>query len=251
MSFKNIESNLMPPEIDNFAAGGNAKATARDYGMVAHLPIDEVLARFTGASLEISPGMRPFGGLEFGYSQSNIGDLIHYIGASQGDPLPRTARIGVGLNAGLTLSRRGHAWRIFSVAHLYEAEQLLVRVRQPYKVTYEKFLGDIDFWDNVILRKENPKIITKSGWELSFFETVSIRLGHYKDPLGKVDYDTRGFGVRLHGLLDAFLSDQPQESVIGFLIRHFDIQYDYGHYSAEKDHPLNDTNFHGVGIRFF
>ncbi|MGH7457036.1 MAG: hypothetical protein ACRENG_37145 [bacterium] len=101
------------------------------------------------------------------------------------------------------------------------------------------------------MRKDNPKIITKSGWELSFFEIVSLRLGQYRDPLGKVDYNTSGFGISLNGLLAAIRYQQSHEALIDFLIHHFDLQYNYSHYDAEAGHPLGNTNFHGIGIRVF
>jgi hypothetical protein len=252
-SFKDIESNLAPRGGINSFPSGAGKASAHDFGFVADLPVSGLISRFTGKPLQIGSSFFPSAGIGFGYSQSNIGDPIIYISAAQADPLARTARIGLSLNAGLSLSRNARAWRIFSLEHLYEAEQLLVRVARarPNKVTYEKWLGDIDFWQNVVLRKNNPKIITKSGWELSFFEIVSLRVGHYRDPLGKVDYNTSGVGISLHGLLAAIRYQQSHEAVIDFLINHFDLQYNYSNYDTEAGHPLSDTNFHGIGIRIF
>ena len=85
-------------------------------------------------------------------SESNIGHRITYIDAAQADPLPRTARIGTSLKAGLSLITDKQTRRLASFENLYEAELLLVRARKG-GVAYDGRLGDIDFWDNVILRK--------------------------------------------------------------------------------------------------
>ena len=188
-----------------------------------------------------------------GYSKSNIGDKITYIDAAQADPLPRTARIGTSLKAGLSLITDKQTWRLASFENLYEAEQLLVRVRKG-GVTYDGLLGDIDFWDNVILRKGNSGIVTKKGWELSLFEFLSLRNGRYEDPLGKVSYDTDGIGFSLLGVLKAIRHLNPElkgNAVLNFLASHVDIQYNRSSLKAVEGHPVDGTKFQGIGISLF
>jgi len=188
-----------------------------------------------------------------GYSKSNIGDKITYIDAAQADPLPRTARIGTSLKAGLSLITDKQTWRLASFENLYEAEQLLVRVRKG-GVTYDGLLGDIDFWDNVILRKGNSRIVTKKGWELNLFELLSLRNGRYEDPLGRVSYDTDGIGFSLLGVLKAIRHLNPQlkdNAVLTFLTSHVDVQYNRSDLSTTEGHPLNGTKFKGISISVF
>jgi len=149
--------------------------------------------------------VRPVFGVGLGYSKSNIGDAISYIDAAQADLLPRTARVGLSLNAGLASTRHGRPWRLVSLEHQYETEQLLVHRTDRHRVSYASFLGDINFFKNVLLRRENSKIISKTGWELGANEFVFLRYGHYKDPLGRVDYRTFGASISSYGLLNVLL----------------------------------------------
>ncbi|MCI0692680.1 hypothetical protein L0337_11840 [candidate division KSB1 bacterium] len=253
LSLKDIESNLAPPVAGAEQSGGQASATAHDWGLVVHLPIDEAISKLGKISFEPYPGVRPSLGLGFGYSKSNIGDKITYIDASQADPLPRIARVGFSLNAGLLLVSAKQIWHIFSYEHLNEAEQLLVRTGSG-SVTYAKLLGDIDIWNHVIRGKSGATIITKRGWELRLFEIFSYQQGRHEDALGKVYYDTEGIGLGLSGVLKAIwhLSPQSENSgVIAFLTNHLDIQYHSSNLNAGEGHPLGKTKFRGISVRFF
>jgi hypothetical protein len=225
LSIKDIQSNLAP---SGTGGDGSAGAIAYDFGLVAYVPADEIIARLKKTPFEIGSGLRPIGGIGFGYSQSNIGDKISYIDAAQADPLPRTARIGTSLKIGLALLAQDQTWQLFSFEHVHEAEQLLVRVDESGEVSYDGWLGDIDFWDNVILRKGGAEIISKRGWELSLAEIVSVRQGRYDDPLGRVNYDTKGIGFSLHGVLKMirhFAPASQDEPWLDFMYRHLDIGF--------------------------
>ncbi len=251
-SFKSIASDLGPAIVDNLVYPASTNIKAHDFGVVLYAPGDVILSRLTGSSLEIRPGLRTVLGLGLGYSKSNIGSTISYIDIAQPDPLPRTARMGVSLNAGLASTRHGRPWRLVSLEHQYETEQLLVRIADRGDVSYANFLGDINFFKNVILRQENSKIIAKAGWELGVNEFVFLRYGHYKDPLGRVDYKTFGASISSYGLFNAFLQPTKQSPVlVRHLTQHLDIRYDYSSYDFEEGHPLSRTDFHGMRIRLF
>ncbi len=254
LSLKNIASNLAPPISNTGPRGdGHATANARDFGVVACLPIDEVVSKLTHKAFEVRPGLRPILGLGLGYSKSNIGGKITYIDATQADLLPRTARIGTSLNAGLALSKAEQAWRLVSFEQVYEAEQLLARNNRG-EVSYAGLLGDINFWDNAVLRKGNSAIIAKRGWELKLFEILAIRGGHYDDPRGRVIYDTQGFGFSLHGVLKAIRYFNPklqEEPTLKFLYNHIDIQLESSSLTAGAGHPFAGTEFQGITISVF
>ncbi|MCG3153567.1 MAG: hypothetical protein DKINENOH_00157 [bacterium] len=250
--FKSIESNLGPAVVGSQIYAATAESKAHDFGVVLYAPGEEIIARLTGKTLELRPGVRPVFGVGLGYSKSNIGDAISYIDAAQADPLPRTARVGLSLNAGLTSTRHGRPWRLVSLEHQYEAEQLLVRRVDHHSVTYAHFLGDISFFKNVILRQENAKIITKAGWELGANESIFLRYGRYRDPLGRVEYNTFGASISSYGLLNVILEPSPQSSYfIRLITEHIELCYDYGKYDVTGWHPLSGTDFHGVRIRLF
>lgn len=111
-SFKSIESELGPAI--NLVYPASTSIKAHDFGVVLYAPGEEIIARLTGKTLELRPGVRPVFGVGLGYSKSNIGDAISYIDAAQADPLPRTARVGLSLNAGLASTRHGRPWRLVS-----------------------------------------------------------------------------------------------------------------------------------------
>jgi hypothetical protein len=148
----------------------SANAAAFDLGINANLSIIEAVARWRNTRVEIYPGFRPILAIATGYSQSNIGGKSKYIDAAQADPLPRTARIGLSINAGLEVFDNEAVWRVVSFEGLHEAEQLLVRSRVGEEVDYARFLGDINLWKNVILGESGPLVITKRGWELNILE---------------------------------------------------------------------------------
>jgi hypothetical protein len=243
-NFKHIESNLAPtvyntPQRDD----GQAKANAHDFGMVAYLPIEEFVSRLGGKTFENQPGLRPFYGIGLGYSKNNIGETDA--------ALPRTARIGTSLNAGLSFSKAEQTWRLVSFEHIYEAEDLLLQRNSQGEIDYAGPLGDIDFGDNVILRKDNPDIITKKGWKLSFFEILAIRGGHYEYPLDEVRYDTDGLGFSLHGVLKAIRHFNPKfqdDPMLNFLYNHIDIQLESSNLDGSF---LSGTEFQGITISVF
>ncbi|MDZ7266354.1 MAG: hypothetical protein ONB54_03335 [candidate division KSB1 bacterium] len=160
--------------------------------------------------------------------------------------------MGLSLNAGLVSTHNNRPWRTLSLEHQYEAEQLLVRQGPDGRITYATFLGDIHFFKNVILRQENDRIITKSGWELAANESVFLRYGRYRDPLGQVKYNTFGVSLSSYGLFNVILEPSPQSSrFIRLVAEHVDVCYDYARYDIDGWHPLAGTDFHGVRIRLF
>ncbi len=253
-NFKNIESNLGFVGAGFEEGAGGATATARDFGIIAYLPLDEVLLKPISKTLNSSSGPRLSFGPSFGYSRSNVGDEISYIDAAQASPLPRVARIGIGLRAGLSYETDELSWQFLSFELLNEAEQLLVRTRNDGSVSYADGTGDIDFWDNVVLGKSNPMIVSKRGGELSIFEIISIRRGRYKDPLGHVNYKTEGIGLSLRGVfktISMLNPDLKRNPTIGFLIKHTDVQFSTSDWEINPEHPLAGTSFSGIRISIF
>jgi hypothetical protein len=249
-----IKSNLVPvlshvPEI----MPASARATAFDFGITANLPIIEAMAKWQNTRVEIYPGFRPILAIATGYSQSNIGGKIKYIDAAQADPLPRTARIGLSINAGLEVFDNEAVWRVVSFEGLHEAEQLLVRSRVGEDVDYARFLGDINLWKNVILGESGPLVITKRGWELNILEIFSIRNGRHEDPLGKLYYDTEGMGVSLSGVLKLIRFFAPQlkhNCTFRFVAKHLDIQYNTSSHDSWVWSPVAGTKYKSIRISF-
>lgn len=253
-NIKYIESNLA--SVVSYASQlkpASARTTALDVGINANLPIIEAIAKWRNTSVEIRPGIRPLLTIATGYSQSNIGGKIRYIDADRADPLPRTARIGIGISAGLEVLDNESTWRVVSFEGLHEAEQLLVRDGAGEDVGYARFLGDINLWKNVILGKSGPLVITKRGWELSILEIFSIRNGRHEDPLGKLYYDTEGMGVSLSGVLKLMRLLVPvlkDNRTFGFGAKHLDIQFNTSSYDSRAWSTVAGTKYKSLRISF-
>jgi hypothetical protein len=158
----------------------------------------------------------------------------------------RNARIGIGFRAGLSYSGAKNEWQLFSFEITNEAEDFLVGGANDGSFSYARGLGNIHFWDNVVLGKYNPQIVSKRGGELVLFETVAIRRGHYKDVDGAVNYETYGVGISLHGVLKTIALVNPamnSSTVMRFLIDHADVRFDTS--------ETGDSNFSGIGISIF
>jgi hypothetical protein len=257
LNFKNIESNLSPIGAGGEIGTGTATASAHDFGILVQLPILEIFSKLTENTKNpytIGNDLQPFVVPAFGFSKSNIGDEISYIDAAQADPLPRVARMGASLTAGMSYRTANTNMRLVSFEWSSEAEDFLVRRDDSGQITYEGGVGKIDFIENVLKSNANLDVINRRGWELSILNIISIRQGRYKDPEGKVFYDTSGFGIsptnliRLTGLLKAELLDN---SVVNFITNHVDIQYDHSSLDAQRGQPLDNTAFNGITIRLF
>jgi len=253
LNFKNIESNLAPLSPGLEIGTGSATANAHDFGILVQLPIIEIVSKLTKNPYTIGNNFQPFVVPGFGFSKSNIGDEITYVDAAQADPLPRVARMGVSLYTGIAYRNENTHLRIFSFEWSSEAEDLLVKRDESGRITYEGGVGEIDFMENVLKSNANANVINSRGWELSVLNIISIRQGRYKDPGGKVFYDTSGFGIsfinilRLAGLLNA---DLIENTFFDFISDHVDIQYDHSSL-AQAGTLLDDTTFKGLTIRLF
>jgi len=252
-NFKNLESNLAPQVANTAQAGdGRTQANSRDFGFAASAPLVEIAAQVTKKSFKIKPGLQPFFDAGFGYAQSNIGHAVASIDGAQAEPLSKVSRSGISFKAGLLLSLSRLRWRIFSVERVNEAEQTSAGKFRFGGIRYTPRRGDINIWKHVILGKGSPALIAKKGWEFDFFELLSIRAGRYFDPSGRVSYKTSGFGVRLAGVLKYQRYFNPQgNSVLNFISRHFEGEYEFSRINAGEGHPLEGTKYRGIRLSIF
>ncbi|MFQ5630908.1 MAG: hypothetical protein ACE5I1_19225 [bacterium] len=247
-SFKSIESNLGGIGAGSEFGAAKAKPTAHDLGVMISLP---VFARFAPGFSFASGVLKPFLATTVGYSQSNIGGTVSYIDASQADPLTRVARIGIGINAGLVKDD----WQVLAFNWSREAEDVLVR-RDEFgnDIRYEKFLGDINFFDEIILGNEDGNSIQKTGWAYHFFDILSVRRGRYHDFQGKVEYETKGTGVSLRGIFKLFSNLSPglrDSDQFDFLLRHIDVRFQTSEWQLGVGHPLFGTKFNSIRVSLF
>ncbi len=124
---KEVESILANIEIQGQGKKPIANISAFDLGMIAEIPITEIIGKITGDPITFSKSLKPDLDLSFGYARRNLGDdYAIYIDAAQGSPLPRTAMLGVTYKAGLTLQTETRPWEVVSFSLAREAEDILV-----------------------------------------------------------------------------------------------------------------------------
>jgi hypothetical protein len=248
ITFKSIESQLSPIGTESEQGNGKASVSARDYGIMALVPVPDVIEAASGVSLEIVPKLRPLVDIGFGYARSNVGGSVVYLAAAQSDPLPRNAAIGTYIEVGTISTVINPGWKPLSFMIVREAEDILVNRRNNGTWEYTTGLGDIRFIDNVLLGKASPTIGLRRGWQLQVGEALYIRGGSVDSP--GLQYETSGYTLRLGGVFKMIMVISPEMRESGWfraLADLLDFQYTSATYSNTSS-PIRDTSFKGINI---
>lgn len=233
---------------------------AYDYGLLVDVPCVEVFSRLRGEPFQVSRYWSPIFNFRLGFANNNLGNNgVVYIDRAHPDPLPRYARIGIGFNLGILYKNDKVEWRPVSFRWTIEANDILVR-RYPEVVDtltqqvlrdsyweYQGGLGDINFFDEVILGRANTQTIKKKGWEITIGGLFSWRGGRFEeDPNhGNRRFSTMGLGFRTPGITKLI----EVGNVLGFILKHVDIQYDHSELTTDEvGHPLSGTKFDSMQI---
>jgi hypothetical protein len=242
MNFKRIESNLSPIGSEQEQGSGSAHSSATDFGIFLDVPIARIASDLAGTTFDIAPNTAPFLDLSFGYVKANVGDKMVYMDAAQADPLPRTAIAGLGAEIGVTSTAGSSELKLASFRLARQADDLLI-IRYPDgSSNYQSGLGDIQFVDNVILGKTNGKVTVRKGWQVQVAEFLYLRGGSVDGP--GLAYATSGYSICLDGLLNLLGLVSPslgKESWVGFVGKHFDLQYHSSTYS-DTTSPISGTS---------
>jgi hypothetical protein len=249
LSIKLIDSRLGKTFSQEKWKDIKAEATAFDIGAIAQVPVLDLIRQPLAISLSKHGILQPFVTTTLAYAMRNIGDEITYIEASQSDPLPRTARVGLSFDLGMILRQRNLDWTLSSFQWATEAEDLLINNFMPTNnsLGYQSGLGDIDFFHDLFGGK-NASITQMRGWQINFLEVVYLQQGRYEDLDGQVRYTTRGIGVGLAGWLKLVSRFFPESRTLRLVTDHFDLQYQWSKFEIENDHPLTGTRFTGLNL---
>ena len=248
-NFKHIESRLSPIGTEQEQGTGSASVSATDFGVLLDIPLVEMFTDLSGVSLEVAPRVSPFLDLSFGYAKLNVGDKITYVDPAQADPLPRTAVAGLSFETGLWGKSGTSDWKIASFRLARQADDILV-LRYPDGTSeYQTGLGDIEFWQNVVLGHDNTKITMRRGWQIQVVEILYLRGGSVESP--GLSYTTSGYSICLGGLMKlvGLLAPGPEseESWVGFVADHFDLQFHSGSY-GETISPISGTSSQSLNL---
>ncbi|QQS35046.1 MAG: hypothetical protein IPM56_12370 [Ignavibacteriales bacterium] len=251
-TYKDVTSILSDRPTGSETGRASAEPGVYDYGILLNVPLIKLIdENFTFGE---TPVLKPNFNFSLGYARTNVGDFVHYIDPAQADPLPRTDRLGYGINFGLDLIDERININTINISFTVEAEDILVGVSWTgqdslirAKKEYQSTLSDLRFWKNVIEIEGDEKIVSRRGLMIDLFETLTIYDGHFS---GRGYWDVRetsGIGIRAKGLfkLYAYWANDP---VTDFLAEHLDIRYyDTDYFSGDE---IFETNITGLSIHF-
>src|SRR6185369_10183558 len=128
LTHKNIISQLAPINVQGQGRLGIAFVSSYDYGMLAEAPLIDLLEQ-TGIGCKIGNHLDPLVNLSAGFSKNNLGESkVFYIDAAQADPLPRYARVGIGVQLGLNYDlSENEKWKLIGFSWTAESNDILVK----------------------------------------------------------------------------------------------------------------------------
>jgi len=249
VNFKSIESKLGPLGTEPEAQQVVGRATAIDLGIMVQFPATEIISKSRSKPLELVPKLSPLLDITMGYARSNVGDEIKYLEASQLDPLPRNATLGLSLEAGLTSTALTHDWKVVSFTWARQAEDVLVKRYPNGSFKYQGWLGEIEPFKNIFFGKSEGKVTVRRGWQLQVAEILVVRGGSFSGP-GYLIAETNGYTIALNGLfklLEAVSPSSVSGTWIKFLSEHVDLQFHSSNY-GESPSPISGTSFKGLNL---
>jgi hypothetical protein len=269
ITFKHIESSLWPLSVNDPTSRGAIQVKGYDIGFLLSVPVFTLVSDFRSEPVRLTDTLIPFFDINWGLAYNNLGsgEALYFL-FSEPDPLPRYVRIGTGFDVGVKYVRNGEMLQPAAFRWSREANDILVSwaptrfdstgeiISWPHW-TYRTGLGDIAYFNDVILGRDNTEIIRKSGWEVSMFEILCVRGGRFfeADHIGGRQFSTSGFSIRSGGigkLLKAYYSIVDVPNSVWYLIHHLDIRYSYSKITTdERSHPLDNTKFHAVNLLLY
>ncbi|MBI5020333.1 MAG: hypothetical protein HZB59_02760 [Ignavibacteriales bacterium] len=243
--------------------GGNVKA--KDYGIILDIPIIRLSNDLFETPQQITPDIYYSAGISLGMAWQNIGDRFK-TGLYYSDPLPRIGRVGVGINICFDYRKGNYSFQLFGFKWTVEASDMLIdrwrEIRDQYGNlikragwSYRGGLGDIKFFDEVILGHSNYRTERRRGWNLTLMEMINVRYGRLTDRMGNRHVRTDGIGFQSKGLfqiIKIIAPDIDKSPINNFILNHLDFRYDQSTWStAETDHPLDNTKFEGFSFSIY
>jgi hypothetical protein len=248
-NLKNIESRLSPIGTESEMGAGSASVSATNFGLLLEVPMVDLFTNLSGASLKVAPRIHPFLDFSFGYVRANAGNEVVHIDAAQADPLPRTSVVGLSIGTGLAMKSGKTEWQLASFKLVHHVDDLLVIRHDNGSFDYQSGLGDIRFWDNVVLGKFNSKVKMRRGWQVQVAEVLCLRGGSVESP--GLSYTTSGYSICLGGLtrLMSLITTGPvaDESWMGFVADHFDLQFHTATYDQTHS-PIAGTRSQSLNL---
>ena len=244
---KNITSKLVDYIYGEEQTSAEARRTVTDFGLLINVPVIKLIEPGLHIGSDANNRLIPFFNFSTGYSKSNIGDKIYYVYPAQAGPLPRTDRLGYGINTGLDYKSGDFLINYFTLSFTAEADDILVSWdNSTVQWSYQSTFSDLRLWKNLINIEGDENIVSHTGVKLDLFETISLSAGHFS---GRGYWDVRktnGYELRTKGLFKLY-ARWAKDPITDFLRDHIDIVYYYTAFFA--GHPF-ETKMSGLAFYF-
>lgn len=247
LTYKNIVSRLREEKLYE------GRAFAFDFGFLIDIPIVNLISDSPSNILNLSPAYEPFLNLTLGFANNNYtSGTIYYVDPAQADPLPRFARVGIGVNIGLY--DKSTDWNPVSLKWTIEKNDMLVTRDSGRHWEYQSGLGDINFFKEVILGKTNEKTEKLTGWELNLGEVISIYGDRFEEDYnhGNRRLSTNGWGLNTKGIKKLLLNPNSPDisnDFLRFILNKVDFRFIQTEIKPdEKNHPLTGIKFTTVNL---
>jgi len=246
---KDITSNLAIGLIDSEDKVGSAKANAYDIGLQLTVPAISIIEKIKEINITIFGNFKPSADFHFGYAIMNIGDEVSY-GSIWGNPLPRTAQMGIALSLGIDMPIKDIYFPLAKFDWSSEARDLLIDRYQEGTFKYVSAPGDIAFWNNIIKGNYTEKVYVYRGWRIQLLDFFEYNIGNYNGGgYGDDGVNTSSYMIRSKGMIK-LLAMHFDNNILNFIADHFEASYACGSYSS-KDSPISGSTFNGVTLTIF
>lgn len=225
--------------------------TAFDFGIIAVAPIvkDYVLSDELSGNFNLSAG----------YSLNNLGNEIKYnfdhdfiIYPNERDyyspkSLPRSERLGIGLNINFDYDFKGTKIKILNVDFTSEANADLVKI-DSLGYEYRSILSETNIWKNIIQAKSTENVINRLGLRINLFEFVSYSDGRKFEynPYSDLNYTTSGFSFETTGIFK-ILNALTENSTFEYIANHFNLRFSYADIKGEAG-VLGFNNYKNIEL---
>lgn len=252
-SVKNIYSEL-PDFSGNSMVISKPSTNAYDFGFKVIAPLISITENLNNKKIELFPNLTPIADLTIGGSLLNFGKEVVYTDKNQGDPLPRTARLGYSFKFGLDYQFEKTNIMLAEATITREVYDLLFNYvpnsdSSSSKVIYQNFPGDIKFFDNFIQGKSNKDIFFVQGYEIGFAETFYLKGGNFIGEGFQEHVLTEGYSLTTKGLTKFVNETGDLDPLVKYIFNHFEIQYFSVKYGV--GHPtLGGTKSNSISLTF-
>lgn len=203
---------------------------AFDFGFKTTFPIVDISEKLLNQKIEFTHDLYPVLDLTIGGSFLNYGKEIKYVDENQGDPLPRSSRLGYSFKFGLDYQFEKSRINLAEATITREVYDYLIQYNStqdstPSKLSYQNIPGDIKFFDNFVLGNSNSDIFFVQAYEIGFAETFYLKGGNFIGEGYPQHVLTEGYSLTTKGLTKFINETEDLDLILSYFINHIEIQY--------------------------